>query len=1023
MKNNFAQKFWKDFELLSLEYIHDQYKDSSAKCIHTSFINDGGYDGSLSINLTKNDSPIIHEVLSLIEAKLRTDTNITIHDFAASIIAAYNYSANILYVVSNMNFTNATRKITETFSNKVNLKIILIDGNYLLDWLERKSIKSYKRVFISELISSIKNNKANNKDRFACINDNNNEKEITENILLDYIHFKPEKLFGITAKETKEKIVQLLCKVYSPDRLVILQGPTGTGKSTIITNVGYELQQKDFLFNILDGANEDSLSIRNIFLWVLKSLWGIDPLKIYTPQNIVEFIDLICITEDTIVDSTIKETIRELFLLSNDILKEQSDLYITYLLRYLNTILKNRKGKNRTVLAFENLQYLEQPIFDFVIALIRCLIQNNVGIIIELAENNAKKKARNDWLTGQQAILHLGQHGHIYKLHDFEMRDAKDYLSENLPSLTDDYYQYIIKYIGLKPIFLKYAVNWLIINNIVLSSSKQTYYTVAKPDVFFSGITPDQNIRIIEDIIHYYQWNITEFQDTIIELFEIAVLLDGTINYSLLQKIYGEYSIQKIIQYLIDTGLFIQNSTGINTNHELVLTALSNTSLSAYQFCAAQKIYAALDVIEDKTYVRCKKADLLIIMKKWEKFNDVAFQIGKDFFEIGEYVKCIKYLSLCRKYFGKMQVQNQHQLLIIMFYELFAYEKIGQGESCKKLFEQFQHQINIEKKRTKADCEIFILTLEKLYMSRYANSLNQYKLAKDMLAYAKRNYNKISTELYTTICYEYALIEKKYVSLNSAIDFLKSEKKVLSNSIELDIEYQSHEAAKYLNSKPDKALPFYRNIIKYSGISKKYNKKIGHAYVDIMNCYLLLEDWVNFENEYLQVLEYLQSNTLYAEEGRLYNIEGLYYWIKNDLTSAEKSFKDSQFYFGLGNNQMNSVIAKINYIGLLSELKKEDEAILELSIASEQIINIYSVLFEQIENTKVYNKYREYIALLVLIKYAYKLNQIEVIDKIISKVQIKSLKPHVKQFIEGIYPVDVFLDTCIIHKDIITLTR
>lgn len=834
MENTFAQRFWKDFELLSIEYIREQYKDTSAKCIHTSFVNDGGYDGSLSINLTKREFPFVHEVLSLIEAKLRTDTNISIHDFAASIIAAYNSSANILYVVSNMNYTEGTRKITEKFSNKVNLKIVLIDGTYLLDWLESKNFKSDKQIFISELISSIKNNNAITNDSLRCINEKNNEIEFKESILLENMPLNPEKLFGPVAKDTKEKIVQLLSKADAPDRLTILLGPTGTGKSTIITNVGYELQQNNFLFNVLDSADKDSLSIRNIFLWTLKSLWGLDPLKIYTGQNIAEFINLICITEDTVIEPTIKETIREVFLLSNDIFIEQSDLYITYLLRYLNAILKNRKGRNRTVLAFENLQYLEQPIFDFVIALIQCLIQNNVGIIIELAENEAKIKAKNDWDTSRQAILHLGKYGHIYKLRDFEIEDAKDYLSENLPGLTDDYYQYMIKYIGLKPIFLKYAVNWLIINNIVLSSSDKSYYTVAKPDDFFDGITPDQNIRIIEDIIHYYQWNISEFQDIIIELFEIAVLLDGAINYTLLKKIYGKHSIPKIAQYLIDTGLFIQTSTGLNTNHELVLTALANTSLLAFQFSAAQKIYDVLDIIKDETYVRCKKADLLIVMKRWDEFNDVAFQIGKDFFEIGEYTKCIKYLSLCRKYFRNMQVQNQHQLLIIMYYELLAYEKAGQGYPNKKLFEEFQSQINSERKRTKAQPEIFILSLEKLYITRFANSSNQYEKAKDMLAYAKHNFGQISTELYTTICYVYALIEKKYVSLDSAIEFLKNEKESVSNSIELDIEYQSHEAAKYLNSEPDKALIFYGNIVKYSGTSKKYNKKIGHAYVEIV---------------------------------------------------------------------------------------------------------------------------------------------------------------------------------------------
>ena len=66
MKKTFAEKFWRQFELLALEYIHEQYKDQTVQCIHTSFINDGGYDGSISYNLTRDDAPFVHEVLNLI---------------------------------------------------------------------------------------------------------------------------------------------------------------------------------------------------------------------------------------------------------------------------------------------------------------------------------------------------------------------------------------------------------------------------------------------------------------------------------------------------------------------------------------------------------------------------------------------------------------------------------------------------------------------------------------------------------------------------------------------------------------------------------------------------------------------------------------------------------------------------------------------------------------------------------------------------------------------------------------------
>lgn len=1021
----FAQKFWKDFELLSLEYIHEQYNDVSAQCIHTSFVNDGGFDGSLTFNLTKDEAPFVDEILSLIEAKLRTDNNVTIHDFAASIIAAYNFSAHILYVVSNMNFTEGTRETTTAFSNKVNLKIVLIDGIHLLDWLESNRIRFNNEPFISELISSIQNNIHSEKNVVPAKNIKKNKRSLEHNtnVFIENFYLQPEKIFGSHAQTTKEKIVRVLEKTDAPHRMVLLSGAIGTGKSTLITNVGYELQKKEFIFNILDSNSEEALSIRTVYLWVLKSLWGIDPFKIYTGENISKFIDLICITADTQIDSNIKETIREVFVLDDNSYLTKSDLYTTYLLRYLNIILGKRRGKNRTVLAFKDLHRMTQPVMDFIISLIRCLIQNNIGLIIEIAPLERKLDAKNDWEAGRNAIFHFSKYGHTYELYDFEEDDARDYLSENLPGLHDCYYEYMLSHIGLKPVFLKYAINWLILNEVVLCNSSKDYYTVAKPDEFFDGITPDQNIRIIEDIIYYYQSNDSEEQDLIIELFEITLLLDGVISYSIIYEIYPATSVKKIVQILLNTGLFTQNSIGISINHELVLTALSHTSHSYYQLCAAEKLYEILDIIKDVDYVRDKKADLLLIMKRWNEFHPLAMQIGEEAFAIGDYKKSIKYLSLFRKYYNELKYKNNKQLLYVMYKELLAYEKMGRSGSAKDLFEKFQKQIKSNRILTKKDPDICFLALEKLYLCRWSDSTTQYKVASDMLTYAKLNNDQIPVELYVSICYVFALVEKKYVSLESAVNFLKKEKDALPDSIELDIQYQSHEAAKYLNIAPDRAIPFYENIVKYSGCSKKYNQNIGHAYVDILNCYILLEDWENFQMHYSQILEYLQTNALYSEEGRLYNLDGLYYWLNNDLYTAKESFQHSLFCFGLVHNKMNAVISRINYIGLLIELNKTNDAITEFFVASNHIIQAYSVLYSQIETTKAYQKHREYIALLVLLKCGYRLKQIERVHTLIDEIPLHSLADHVDQLVKGVYPKDVFWGTCIIHKGIVTLTR
>ena len=1023
MKKTFAEKFWRQFELLALEYIHEQYKDQTVQCIHTSFINDGGYDGSISYNLTRDDAPFVHEVLNLIEAKLRTESNITIHDFAASIIAAYNFSAHILYVVSNTNFTKSTREITDTFSHKVNLQIVLIDGSLLLNWLNSKP--NEKDSFIIQLIDSIqKNSDHNNTDTtFKSHRHSNHLPKAENNIFIDNQYFQYERLFGGTIRDVEQNAVNILEETDRTDRTILLVGAIGTGKSAVIRNIGYTLQKKDFIFSILESDVEDALSVRSVFLWVLKSLWGIDPFKIYTSENISEYIDYICFTTGTFVEPNIKETIRQLFLINDNSYSLKSDLYITFLLRYLNIILQKRKGNNRTVIAFKDLHCLGQPVLDFVISLIRCLISNNVGIILEISPLDKKVKARNDWETGRKALLRFEQYGHKYELFDFNDTEAKEFLSVNLPGVSKRYYEYMLTHIGLKPAFLSYAIKWLNINKVIEKTPSSNYYTVAKPDEFFDGLTPDQNIRIIEDIIRYYQTCLSENQDIIIELFEVIKLLDGKVSYILISQIYSSDYIKKAIQTLLSTGLFMRTSEGVSINHDLVLSALSNTSYSYYQLCAAHKIYSALDIVEDMEFVRCKKADMLLIMQHWDEFFSLAVQIGEDAFKWGEYAKSIKYFSLCREHIEKPKNTKGISLAYVMYKELLTYEKMGRSGSAQNLFGKYQEELLLEKRRFKNETPVYFLALQKLFLARLADKEKQYSVAGDMLNYAKSNYEQIPRELYVSICFVYALIEKKYVSLNSTIDFLDNERKLLPDSIELNIEYESHMAAKYLNSNPKEAIAYYKRIVEYSGNAKKYAKSIGHARVDILTCYLLSEDWTGFEQDFSEVLEYLETNALYGEQGRLYNLDGLYYWINNKLSDAYMSFQESQFFFGLTHNKMNGLIARINYIGLLIAQDKIDEALLEFSVAQRNISKIYGALFSQISITKHYRKHREYATLLMLLKYGCKLKQTQEVQHLIDTIDIAALSEHLNQLIHDLYPKEVFKDTCIIHNGIVTLTR
>ena len=974
------------------------------------------------MTLTKLDAPFIHEVISLIEAKLRTNSNINIHDFAASIIAAYNFAANVLYVISNTNFTEETKKITRTFSKKVNLQIVLIDGISLLNWLEKKKLNSKSNPFYNELIESIKLNNnqiKRNSDLLKMVA----LPEKVPSFFSETIYVQPEKIFGIRTRNINKEAINILEKIELNRRLIIISGATGTGKSTLVSNIGYELQQNNYLFSIFDGDTENGISVRNVYIWVLKALWGIDPIKLYTGENISEFIDLICFTTKTPVDENIKKTIKNIFDISKDLYISKSDLYTAYLLRYLDQILENKRGKNRSILAFKNLHYLDHHILEFIISLMRCLIKNNVGIIIELSPLESVHIHDKEWKKYYNAFINFKQYGFLFELKDFEKEDAIDYLSENLPGLTIKYYEYIFKHIGLKPIFLKYAIDWLKLNKVIVSDSNGQYYSVAKPDEFFNGISPDQNIKIIEDIIHYYQRNIKMYENDIIIIFEAIVLMDGTLKYSLIKRICHCDNLAIIIQLLLDSGLFVQNGNYINISHELVLIALKNVSLSFYQYTVAEMLYENIDILEDESLIRIKKVDLLEVLGNWDILYENAQQVGNDYMGDGQYKKSIKYFSICRKYYERVKYQNHANFLEILYNELFAYHKIGIGTQQKVLFINYQSHMQIERFNTKKDLPASLCAMEKMYGARLSSSQKQYSEACEMLKYAKQNFDKIPEELYVEICFVFTLIEKKFVSLNSAVEFLKDQKKILPESIELDIHYQSHEAAKYLNTDPEKALDFYYKIIQYVGISKRNNKSIGHAYVDILTCYILSENWNLFEHTYSEALEYVQTNAQYAEEGRIYNLDGLFYWLKGDFYTSDNYFRNSQFYLGLAHNRNTDIFVKINFVGLLIQMKKFDEAKVELEIAHNLLKKTFQILFQQIENTKDYKHYREYAALLVLIKYAMELGVLYIVQDLINEIPIKKLCVHVKQMEKGIFPEEVFTNTCIVHENIVTLTR
>lgn len=133
-----AQKYWLDFEKLSLALIKDQFNMEPIALRLTPASKDGGYDADVKFQLAAEESLDLSFRI-LLEAKLRSKRDgVGLRTFAATLVVAHNNAANALIIVTNQLFTPQAVNEVARFAQVTRMQVRLVDGPAVSSWVTKR---------------------------------------------------------------------------------------------------------------------------------------------------------------------------------------------------------------------------------------------------------------------------------------------------------------------------------------------------------------------------------------------------------------------------------------------------------------------------------------------------------------------------------------------------------------------------------------------------------------------------------------------------------------------------------------------------------------------------------------------------------------------------------------------------------------------------------------------------------------------------------------------------------------------
>ena len=315
------EKEWREFEKLLLKLISKELRldeKNDVTILLTDAQKDGGYDGIFEIPLNNVDNTKLLKIL--FEAKLRSsvEKDLPLQDFSKAIIIAINTAANILIIGTNVYFSKNTIQQLKTFEAKTQLKIKVISGIDINEWL-------------------IKNNadKEFSKSLIHLINQTRNSNHISTGIIelheiTKYIEVCMNQT-GLIGEQRKLDAKAAMYNLVSKKRSIIIEGDAGIGKTFFIEELCNNISKICIMIHINLSIE---LTPRTIFMKIMNQVWGLSN-DFIEAMDYNEFMDAISRIGEQDINKNVCNGVAEAFQKTDSEYREKSSIFDYLLIQYL----------------------------------------------------------------------------------------------------------------------------------------------------------------------------------------------------------------------------------------------------------------------------------------------------------------------------------------------------------------------------------------------------------------------------------------------------------------------------------------------------------------------------------------------------------------------------------------------------------------------------------------------------------------------------------------------------------------
>lgn len=961
------EKIWRLFERLSYYYIkteilHEEINDNLEKDELTAESHDGGFDACFKLNLAGKIRT------ELMEAKFRNNgqKTLALNDCAKAIIIAYNYPASHLYISTNLHFS--PQAIFQIDKMKINsgLDIDKLTGKLLRDYvltqrdeLNKYFSKPHEQKFLNDFIKSYAGN---------C-KDDDNEQNVQQSAL-------KTDLIRVIGSKHKKYIAELTRIIPTLSRPFMIFGPAGSGKSTILTKISFNLSEYDVRridMNTLDTP-------RALFIKLLECIWNVSVECLYvgTYEEVLQILGFNkCVGNELLKAAAYA-------LVADDKFNVYKDKYIPCLTEYISSITNNHNYNK--ILIFENVQKAQPIVLSFLRNLMIELTNNNIKCIaecrfpfqLENASLDESEKLEKDF----RSIFYKG-----YKIDEMDQPDASNWIYEALRGkLNINACQSLAYVLKCNPLEINDAIRLLssyddddisIINNLPVSEHEK----------FF------MEHQIIHNSIIYKSINLFRRDEDLNRFFELAVIFNGEVPEQAIDFVFKEDA--HAIIHKIESNELFSFERGYWKCHLRHLAAMKggydkNFVSQSRDSYIAKKIAEHLlqwpnfeqrsDAYLNALYSAAKNPETIAIpvlayvdrLKK-EFVFDKAVKIMQNYFEYAALGSSVGnseyYIPLYLEMFDSLK--ELHQLNATEYSAFWIWLQ----DAVKN-----KPDFSIEKIRYR-----LLLWDKEFVVGNFSEAFDAVDVLYHNLRYIPNDYNDYRGQVINA----YGLTLKERKSGDAALKIFRKECIAHPKSFYTKIAFYCQKSNAFLRSTPEKAIKYSEKILKVA-FGKKYSyQQQLHVRVDIgmgkvlslikNNCYN-----TKVINDYLDdCLNKADHYKIFMQKGRILNLKAILHLIENDNVLAVRYLRDAVDNLSSSSANIYKWRAQFNLVSvLIAQNDTKNEVIGLLDDITNNLFNHFlGKITDDIGSASYY-------VMLICGLYYYRLNHHTSANELIAKLKL-----------------------------------